>query len=149
MAARYESGDLIKWYRSKQKVIEEGTEAALEEVGQIGAEEGKRIISTSHTGKRWVRPGPTGREGSFNGRIDTGKMINAFGYRINHPGNSAQVRIGWTGGTREDYFYLQNLGFHHAIADIDIEGMYAVQDASEYAFSQLPGLLKKEIGRGK
>ena len=143
-AREYQSGDLVRWYKSKMTRIDEGVEEAMTSAGELGKDLGRHYIETRGTGKTWTRPGPTGRDGSIPGRVDTGAMRDAFGYRKTTQGNSRQLRVGWVTGKREDYFQFQETGFTH-ISGIDVPGMYALQDATAAAFEQLAQDLKQNI----
>lgn len=141
----YTDGALVNWYRSKMMKIQEGTEDAMQDAGEAGKEIGRYLIETRGTGRTWLYP-RNGREGSYPGRVDTGKMRDAFGFRLTTQGNSRQMRVGWVSGTREDYFKYQEGGFTHP-SGIDVEGMHALQDAVEEAFSRLKENLRTEFRR--
>ena len=123
----YQSGDLVRWYKSKMTRVDEGVDEAMDDAGAFGKELGQHFIETRGTGREWTRPGPTGRTGSSPGRVDTAKL-----------------RIGWVGGTREDYFQFQETGFTH-VSGINVPGMYALQDATDAALSQLAQDLKNNL----
>lgn len=141
--ARYESGSLVNWYRSKMRPVEAGVDDAMDEAGGIGKELGRHYIETRGTQRMWLYP-RNGRDGSYPGRVDTGKMRDAFGFRKTTQGGSRQLRVGWVSGTREDYFKYQEGGFEHP-SGLQVEGMYAVQDATEEAFRVLAEELKKRV----
>lgn len=140
----YQNGDLVRWYKSKMTRIEDGVDEAMDAAGEFGKELGQQYISTRGTGREWTRPGPSGRDASTPGRVDSGKMRDAFGFRKTTQGNSRQLRIGWVSGTREDYFQFQETGFTH-FSGIDVPGMYALQDATEAAMAQLMQDLKRKV----
>ena len=141
--ARYRKGALTSWYRSKMAQVDAGVDDALEEAGSKGEEMMKYLIMTRGTGRLWSHPwGPNNREGSFPGRVDTGKMLDAVGHRVLKLGGKSQLRMGWTSGTREDYFLAQNVGFTHNLTGQTIEGMYALDDATDYMYEELRRRLK-------
>ena len=140
----YQSGDLVRWYKSKMTRVDEGVDEAMDDAGAFGKELGQHFIETRGTGREWTRPGPTGRTGSSPGRVDTAKMRDAFGFRKTTQGGSRQLRIGWVGGTREDYFQFQETGFTH-VSGINVPGMYALPDATDAALSQLAQDLKNNL----
>lgn len=144
MTQEYQDGDLIRWYRSKMRKVEDGVDEAMDDAGISGKELGRYYIETRGTGKTWAYP-RNGREGSRPGRVDTGKMRDAFGFRKTTQGGSRQLRVGWVTGTREDYFKFQEGGFDHVMAGVHVEGMYALQDATEEAFKVLAEELKRRI----
>lgn len=140
---RYSDGSLIAWYKSKMRKVEEGVDDAMDVAGELGETLGKEYISTRGTGRTWQHPW-NGRDGSYPGRVDTAKMLNAFGHRKATQGGSRQLRIGWVSGTREDYFYLQEGGFTH-VSGVTVEGMHALQDATDEAFQELARELKRRV----
>lgn len=142
----YQGGDLVNWYKSKVVKIEEATEESVKEAGQFGEDRLHEYIETRGTGYTWKYP-RDGRTGSFPGRVATGKMLRAAKYRINKVRSGLQIRLGWVTGTREEYFKYQEGGFRHQ-SGIEVKGMYAVQDAADDMFRELPRILKKNI-RGK
>jgi hypothetical protein len=145
VARKYTPGALGSWYRSKMQRVEEGVDDAMDDAGQKGEDMMKFYIMTRGTQKMWTHPwGPNNREGSIPGRVDTGKMLDAVGHRKTTQGNSRQLRVGWVSGTREDYFWMQDQGFKHPFAG-SVEGMYALQDATDYAFEELKKGVKKEV----
>lgn len=143
--ARYKNGDLVRWYRSKMVKVDESTEDALDVAGQAGEKALKDNIQTRGTGRTWSYP-RDGRAGSFPGRVNTGTMLNAAKYRIQKRGASKQLRVGWVSGVRKDYFKFQEGGFEHP-SGVTVEGMHAVQDATEEAFNVLAEELKERLRR--
>lgn len=130
---RYESGDLVRWYRSKMTRVEEGVDEAMDDAGQYGEDLMKHYIETRGTAK-------SGKPG----RVDTGKMRDAVGHRKTTQGGSRQLRIGWVTGTREDYFQFQETGFTH-VSGVPVEGMHALQDATDAALTQLMQDLRRNV----
>lgn len=143
--AEYKDGSLVNWYRSKMRPLEEGVDDAMDYAGEVGQELGRYYIETRGTGRTWAYP-RNGRSGSIPGRVNTGKMRDAFGYRKTTQGGSRQLRVGWVSGTREDYFQLQEGGFEHP-SGIDVEGMHALQDATEEALKVLAEEIKRNVKR--
>lgn len=143
MARKYQPGALGAWYRSKMTKVEAGVDDAMEESGQMGEDLMKGFIQTRGTGRIWAYPRGS-REGSTPGRVDSGKMLRAVGHRTTTQGGSRQLRIGWVSGTREDYFWLQDQGFEHPYG-MQVEGMNALQDATDAALTDLMRRLKRDI----
>lgn len=141
---RYESGDLVRWYRSKMTRVEEGVDEAMDDAGQFGEDLMKQYIETRGTGRVWSRPSASGRDRSTPGRVDSGKMRDAVGHRKTTQGGSRQLRIGWVSGTREDYFQFQETGFTH-VSGVPVEGMHALQDATDAALTQLMQDLRRNV----
>lgn len=143
MARKYEPGAMGAWYRSKMAKVQDGIDEAMEDAGQMGEDLMKEYIQTRGTGRIWAYP-RNGRDGSYPGRVDSGKMLRAVGHRTLNRGGSKQLRIGWVSGTREDYFWLQDEGFEHPNG-MTIEGMNSLQDATEAALNDLMVNLRREV----
>lgn len=138
---------LINWYRSQTTKLAYDMEESVREAGQFGEELMREYIETRGAKAVWERPWD-GRTGSTPGRVHTGKMRNAAKHRINKLRASLQLRIGWVSGTREGYFKDQEYGFKHNKTGEKIEGMFALQDATEATFRYLREEMKARI-RGK
>lgn len=137
-------GDLVKWFQGKLRNIEDGSAKALEQAVEDGKNTMKEMISQRGTGRVWSRPGPTGRDRSAPGRVDTGHMRDSVDsyFNVTSKGN-AVGRFGWI-KSREDYFGLQEGGFEHP-SGITVEGMYAMVDAGELAWSEFQRRVEEEI----
>lgn len=134
----YQNGDLIRWYRSKMKKVEDGVDEAMDEAAEAGKEVGKYLIENKPwTSNSRINGGPR------RGRVDSRKMLDAFGARKTTQGGSRQLRVGWVSGTREDYFQFQEGGF--VARGVEVEGLHALQDATEEAFAVLADRLKERI----
>lgn len=109
-------------------------EDAMEKAMEQGEDALKEAINTRGTGNTWSRPwGRSGRTGSFPGRVDSGEMLDkAEGKVTNKDAHSVDGVLGWPEDSPE-YIALQDQGFHHVLANRDIEGMMALRDSAELA----------------
>lgn len=118
-------GDPVRWFRQKVTRIEDGAEAVLEQAMEDGAESMRHHIRTRGTAK-------SGKQG----RIETGAMLEDVKSRV-YPGTkkgNVVGRFGWI-DNREDYYGYQEGGFEHVNGG-SVEGMYAMVDAAELAFTE-------------
>lgn len=146
MAVRRKYGsseDVIRWYRGKIKKVDEVQSQAAENAVEYGAELMKNLIATRGTGHTWKKPW-YGRVGSYPGRDHTGHMVNSVTTRVlTDTAGRKQVHFGWL-NQRDDYFLYQEGGFFHVLGGFEVEGMYAMVDSAEEAFT----MLKEELKRG-
>ena len=129
----YKNGDPVKWFRGKVVRIESGGEEALRESMERGAEYMRYFIMTRGTEKS----GKTGR-------IETRQMLDDVDSSTNvSEAGRVTGRFGWI-RNREDYYGFQEGGFEHVNGGT-VEGMYALVDASEYAFEEFQDAMSKVI----
>lgn len=122
-------------------------EDALEESLNEGADEMRGMIESRGTGNQWSRPGPSGRTGSYPGRVDSGNMLNDVESQISDRGdNYVEGWLGWKDNSPL-YYRLQENGFNHRLAGRDIPGMMALRDAAEETEKILEDKLRR-IGNG-
>lgn len=116
-------GDPVRWFRQKMVRIDDGAVEVLEQAMDDGAESMRHHIRTRGTQK-------SGKPG----RIDTEAMLRDVKSRVYSPTAGGRVtgRFGWI-DNREDYYGFQEGGFEHVNGGT-VEGMYALVDASEFAF---------------
>lgn len=94
-------------------------------------EQGREIIQTSGTGRTWAYPSPSGRAGSYPGRVDTGQMLEDFTSEVRPEGGLVvKGAFGWL-STTEMYYIFQEYGFQHWITQEEIEGMQALIQTDE------------------
>lgn len=136
----YQSGDLVRWYRSKMMKVQDGIDEAMDEAAEVGKATGRDIIRN----RPWISQSKE-NGGVRRGRVESEKMLNAFGARKTTQGNSRQLRVGWVSGTREDYFQFQETGF--LANGVPVEGLYALQDATDEAFRVLADEVRERIRR--
>lgn len=96
-------GSYLKMAREMKNIIEQ----ELTEAGRDGADEARKVLDASGTGKTWS-PGPWGAGGTGD-RSETDKMRDALGYRIVR-GQNVGLDVGWT-DIWEEYFGIQDEGF--------------------------------------
>ena len=131
------------------------------ELATIGRDKMVEYIETRGTGRRWTVPmrakeiDPVGglRDGSFPGRVNTGRMRDAVRARFERGATQMRSAFGWIGNT-EPYFYAQEYGFTAGgfRPSVNVPGMFALRDARQYVVNILPRLAKKysnRIARGK
>lgn len=132
--ARGRGGDLVKWYRG---VVRDQEEVSVDEAHRF-AEDGKAFMQQA------IASRGTGYEGRA-GRIVTGKMYNAVQARSGKQGpEKSRGQFGWL-TTRLDYFRFQEGGFRNSWTGNMVAGMYAMQDAAEFA---MEGLRRRMERRG-
>ena len=127
-------GDPVRWFRQKMVRIEEGATDALEQAMDDGAESMRHHIKTRGTAK-------SGKAG----RIESGDMLKDVKARV-YPGTDKgnQVgRFGWL-DNRENYYGFQEGGFEHVNGG-SVEGMYAIVDAAEMAFSEFQREMRRAV----
>lgn len=109
-------------------------EGAMTKAMEAGQDALKEAINTRGTGNTWTRPwGRNDRTGSIPGRVDSGEMLaKAKGEVTKKDAHSVDGVLGWPEDSPE-YIAYQDQGFHHVIADRDIEGMMALRDSAELA----------------
>ncbi|AWY05865.1 hypothetical protein SEA_PLATTE_41 [Microbacterium phage Platte] len=114
--------------------LPEELEGAMTKAMDAGQDALKDAINTRGTGETWSRPwGRSGREASIPGRVDSGDMLSAAkGEVTGRDNHSVDGELGWPEDSPE-YIAYQDQGFHHVIANRDIEGMFALRDAAELA----------------
>lgn len=99
-------------YRAMAKSIKTIYEQELTEAGEEGKAEGVRMIESSPAPGNWsgsFRDRDGGRRtGPGSGRVHTGKMRDAFDYRIVR-GQSVGLDVGWV-RIWEEYFGAQDAG---------------------------------------
>ena len=127
-------GDPVRWFRGKVARLEAGSKDAMEQAMQDGAAAMKHHIATRGTAK-------SGKAG----RIDTHKMINAVKAGTVTGFGEGRIRgtFGWI-EEREDYFGFQEGGFEHVNGG-SVEGMYAIVDAAEMAFSEFQREMRRAV----
>lgn len=96
-------GDYFKMAKELLNIVEEELTVA----GRDGAEEARRVLDASGTGKTWG-PGPWGAGGTGD-RVETDKMRDSLAYRI-IKGREVGLDVGWT-DIYEEYFGIQDRGF--------------------------------------
>lgn len=127
-------GDPVSWFRGKVTRIENGSEQVLQQAMDDGAEMMRENIATRGTVKSGKR-----------GRIESHKMID----EVKSPPVSsfgegkARGKFGWV-DEKETYFGAQEGGFEHS-PGVDVEGMYALADAAEWAMKQFQADMKDVI----
>lgn len=134
-------GDPVKWFRGKIQQLEADQEAILERSMDEGAILMKEYISTRGTAKGGARP-------DNPGRIDTERMLKAVESNVT-PYGPKRVRgtFGWL-SDKADYFKWQEGGFDHVLSGEYIEGMYAMQDAADWALRQYKEDMDEVMKRG-
>lgn len=101
-----------------------------------GRDRMKALIGVRGTYNRWqtgwgsMPHGTPGREGSYPGRVASGKMQDAVDSDVQVSGKSVTGSFGWIAES-EPYFLMQEEKFKHAISGRTIEGMHALRDAGE------------------
>ena len=126
--------EIIKWWRGRIEATQDSTEVALYDAAVDGEQLMKHYISTRGTVA-------SGKEG----RIDTGRMINAVSSFVARRGdNRTQMGFGWT-REKKKYFLLQEGGFVNPMTGNDVEGMYALTDAADVIFGDLDVAIGKAV----
>lgn len=129
-------------FRRIVREVEQNTADDMGDAGVYGRDKMREYISTRAT--QWGRE-VMGREG----RIETGKMIGAVGYRDGKYGPSRRrLEIGWI-SEKQDYFRYQETGFNNKRTGRWVEGMYAMQDAVEDAMRFLERRFRSQRMRKK
>lgn len=108
---------------------------AMIDAMSLGVETGKDVIESTGTDREWTRPWG-GRSGTGRGRIDTGEMLDEFRADVDIDRNETRGELGWI-RKQEDYYLFQDLGFWHVLSQREIEGMFALREASEEAWNLL------------
>ena len=134
---------LSVWAAKKVEETKERVDDVIEASVAEGAADMKQMIMTRGTGRTWTRPGPSGRTGSYPGRVDSGNMLNAVGSSFRRGGQS-EGRFGWLGGDPQGYYGLQEGGFRH-VSGIDVPGMYALQDARADTIAKVVARIKQGV----
>jgi hypothetical protein len=119
--------------RDITRIIEEELMVA----GEAGKGEGQGFIAIAGTDREWTGPfntaqGPRTRSGS--GRIDSGAMQEAFGFRIER-GLDVHLSVGWVNpGEWQEYFGAQDKGFSAGGFRVSqtVEGMGVLAHLSVY-----------------
>lgn len=84
----------------------------LDEVGKIGEEEMRRTIIG--TDSKYSRSGLKAKMGfPILGRVRTGAMYQAAGYRPRGAGKLFQAEVGYIRGAYQKYFKFQEFGFYN------------------------------------
>lgn len=131
MSVRWERGSPDLFVSSPFRAIKGVTENFdMEQLVSDAADLMRRLIMTRGTGKVWSRPGPSGRTGSFPGRVDSGDMYSAVAHAVS--GDGRRGEFGWL-DNQEPYFLYQEDGFRHWISGEHIPAMFALQDAGAAA----------------
>lgn len=134
---------LSVWANKKLDEIKERVDDVIESSVAEGADDMRQMIMTRGTGRTWSRPGPSGRQGSYPGRVDSGDMLNGVGSSFRRAGRS-EGRFGWLGGDPKGYYALQEGGFQH-VSGIDVPGMYALQDARDDTMAKVVARIKRGV----
>jgi hypothetical protein len=122
--------------RSASKKLQDGTDDVAERSAEYGAELMREYISTRGTG--YIGKGA---RATAEGRIDTGKMIDAVGVSpVRHNPSGVAVNFGWVNET-EEYFSYQELGTR------SISPMHALLDATirtrEYFYDEIKHMVRE------
>ena len=146
----------LKKIDAMKRNIPEAMEDLQIELANEGADKMREYIETrgvyGMTGRIWNRRF-NGRDRSAPGRVDSGKMLDAVGIKIQKGANKTFSIFGWV-GEFEEYFRAQEYGFSKGgfRPPIEVPGMFALRDARRYVENILPRLAKKyenRIARGK
>lgn len=124
--------DPVKWFRAKRDRIENGNEQAIKETMDDAADLMRFNILT-----RGIAP--------KSGRVDTRYMLDQVdsSTTVSERGN-VQGRFGWLKGW-EQYFLYQEGGFTHYETGKLIPGMFAQQDAAEWATAELQRRIRENV----
>lgn len=125
------------------RIVDE-VHAAVDDTVNEGVAVMSQNIATRETGRTWSKTyykEGIPRSASINGRIWTSRMINSVDGYQDRTGNNSSSAFGWI-EDQEPYFLDQEEGFMHPTLHVWIEGMYALQDAREYAIDYLEQRLK-------
>ncbi len=115
-------GGLVKWYRG---IVNDMENVSVDE-SQRFADDGKAFMQQA------IATRGTGYEGRA-GRIDTGRMYNAVQARSGRQGaGKSRGQFGWL-TDKAPYFRFQEGGFVNSWTGRAVDGMYAMQDAYEFA----------------
>lgn len=115
-------GGMVKWYRGIVRDIEE---TSVDEAHRF-AEDGKAFMQQA------IATRGTGYEGRA-GRIDFGRMYRAVQARSGKQGaTNSRGQFGWL-TDKAPYFRFQEGGFVNSWTKRAVDGMYAMQDAYEFA----------------
>lgn len=126
-------------YYTMAREIQGIIEAALAVAGEDGEEEAVLMLESSGTHNEWSgeftdRNGGV-RSGSGEGRVDTGAMRDALGYRIIR-GKRVGLDVGWTNPSLwQNYFAAQDQGFDasgYRHARQHVEGMHIIAHLQTY-----------------
>lgn len=148
MSRAFDTRDLNKMIsrlKHSADVLEKEAARIVREVAEEGAEEMRKIISTSATpaksagewSSRWF-------SATTKGRIETGQMLGD----VSTAPSKKTARWGWAlnGGREVDYYMYQENGFTHWITGKDVPPMHALLGsflkARESAIRKLDDLVK-------
>lgn len=163
---RVDVSNALRKVNATEREIMAASEDLQIELATIGRDKMVEYIETRGTGARWMRytkPRPmpakkipftgTLRDGSFPGRVNTGRMRDAVRVRFERGTKQVRSAFGWI-DSADPYFYAQEYGFNAGgfRPRVEVRGMFALRDARQYVVNILPRLAKKysnRIARGK
>lgn len=133
--------DIHQWFVGIVDKINDGIERTVEEAMEYGDNAAKTFIETRGTGREWSRtyykPGGGPRSASKPGRVWSGDMradVEAETTRVGK--NAVHGAFGWI-NHYEDYYGLQEEGFFHEWANVDVPAMNAIADAKDLTIMKL------------
>lgn len=134
----------------------DGVAEAMKIAGEHGEQVIKDNIQNRHTDNQWAgnhtgRPhGHPTRTESHDGRVASGRMVNAVGHWVSEMGKDGKARmaVGWTNpASREPYFMFQEIGGTQGSRPwVDVDGMFAVQDGVAETFDVMNHEIRKVLG---
>lgn len=134
--------DVRQWLLEVSEEVFEDAVETIEEASSEARDAMKIHIETTPGKEQWDgdwtgfqrREGKPLRYGSTPGAVHTGKMVNSVGSRVTRGNNTAEAEAGWIDeGSWEEYFQYQEQGFRNVLAGVNVEGLHALETASQVA----------------